>query len=169
MSIIWLSTSFCFYLINILSNTFDDVYQTGVINGSAEMTGYICAALVYEKIGVKASFITAFSISTLGGILILAYGLNHQDGVSFLAFFLFAKFGVTACFTICYAANNFFFPTLFAATAIGFCNFLARIFSSFSFIVEDLDEPTPMIIFTIGCSASAIAAFFLRTQKEQTE
>ena len=75
MSFVWLATSFCFYLIQMLSNTFEDIYVTGIISGVSEFIGYVIAGLVYERIGVKYSFIIAFLISALGGVLILAWGL----------------------------------------------------------------------------------------------
>ena len=167
MSLVWLSTSFCYYLIMMLINTFKDVYVTGMTSCSAEIVATVVSGFLYEKIGVKLSLIISFAISALGGILILAWGLDHQDSTLFFAFFLLAKFGVSACFNINYAANNFFFPTLFAATAMGICNFLARIFSCFSYFVENLDEPTPMIIFTVCCGTTAIAAFFLRIENKE--
>ena len=77
MSFVWLATSFCYYLILMLTNTFDDVYLTGVTNGSAEFIAYFISGLVYEKIGVKPSLIISFLISTVGGILILAFGLQR--------------------------------------------------------------------------------------------
>ena len=169
MSFVWLATSFCYYLILMLTNTFDDVYLTGVTNGLAEFLAYFISGLVYEKIGVKLSLIISFLISTVGGILILIFGLQRQSSALFFAFFLLAKFGVTCCFNINFSANNYFFPTLFAATAIGLCNFLARLFSALSFFVGDLDEPIPMIIFTVLCGSTAVASFFLRTGAAQKQ
>ena len=164
MSFVWLSTSFCYYLILMLTNTFDDVYVTGLTNGSAEVIAYFISGLVYERIGVKLSLFISFLISAIGGVLILAFGLDEQDSAMFFTFFLLAKFGVTCCFNINYSANRYFFPTLFAATALGVCNFLARLFSALSFLIGGLDEPTPMIIFTILCSSTAVASVFLRTE-----
>jgi len=165
MSLVWLSTSFCYYLILMLTNTFDDVYVTGLTNGVSEVVAYFVAGLVYERIGVKLSLVISFLISALGGVLILIWGLQNEDSPMFFAFFLFAKFGVTCTFSINYAAHNYFFPTLFAATAMGVCNFLARLFSAMSFLVGKLEEPYPMIIFTALCGLTAVAAIFLRTEK----
>ena len=75
MSVIWLATSFGYYLILSLINTFDDVYISGLTSSLSEMIAYVISGLLYEKIGVKLSFIIAFAISTLGGVLILAWGL----------------------------------------------------------------------------------------------
>ena len=168
MSLVWLSTSFGYYLILSLVNTFSKVYVSGLTSSFSEMAAYIISGLFYEKIGVKLSLILAFSISTLGGIAILVWGLQHEDSVLFFVFFLMTKFGVTCTFNINYAANSYFFPTLFATTALGICNFLARLASAFSFVVGEMEEPLPMYLFTILCGLSIIAAFFLKTSEEKS-
>lgn len=40
-----------------------------------------------------------------------------------------ARIGISSLFTLIYFANADIFPTLFAATAMGICNFSARIFT----------------------------------------
>lgn len=77
MSLVWLATSFGYYLILTLINTFDDVYITALTSSVSEMVAYVVSGLFYEKIGVKLSLILSFLISTVGGILILSWGLDH--------------------------------------------------------------------------------------------
>ena len=161
MSLVWLAASFGYYLILTLVNTFQKVYISGLTSSFSEAAAYIISGLFYDKIGVKLSLILSFTVSTVGGVLILAWGLQHQSSPMFFFCFLLAKFGITCVFNVCYAANSYFFPTLFAATAMGVCNFLARFFSSFSFVVSQLEEPLPMYLFTFLCGLTAIASFFL--------
>lgn len=78
--------------------------------------------------------------------------------------FLLAKFGVTCTFNINFVANSYFFPTLFAATAIGVCNFGARFITAFSFFISQLEEPIPMGMFTALCGITTVASFFLKTE-----
>ena len=77
MSLVWFSTSFGYYLILSLINTFDNVYVSAVISSLSELAAYILSGLFYLRIGVKQSMIIAFLISTFGGIVILAWGLQH--------------------------------------------------------------------------------------------
>ena len=135
MSLVWLASSFGYYLILTLTNTFSKVYVTGLTSSFSEMLGYIISGLFYEKIGVKLSLILSFLISTVGGMAILLWGLSNDDSPWFFFWFLLAKFGVTCSFNINYVANSYFFPILFASTAMGICNFLARLFSAFSFLI----------------------------------
>ena len=169
MSIIWLATSFGYYLILSLINTFDKVYVSGLTSSASEMIAYVLSGLLYERIGVKLSFIIAFSISAFGGILILSWGLQHESSIWFFVCFLLTKFGVTCTFNINFVANSYFFPTLFAATALGVCNFLARLASAFSYLVSEMDEPAPMYLFTGLCIISAICSFFLKIDEKDVE
>ena len=166
MSIVWLATSFGYYLILSLINTFDKVYISGLTSSFSEMIAYVLSGMLYERIGVKLSFIIAFSISALGGILILSWGLQHESSTWFFVCFLLTKFGVTCTFNINFVANSYFFPTLFAATAMGVCNFLARLFSAFSYPISSLDEPLPMYMFTGFCILACMCSFFLKTQEQ---
>ena len=75
MSLVWLSTAFGYYLILTLVNTFDKVYVTALTSSASEITAYIVSGLFYEKIGVKLSLVLSFAVSTVGGVLILAWGL----------------------------------------------------------------------------------------------
>ena len=143
------------------------MYVTALTSSASEIAAYIISGLFYEKIGVKLSLILAFGISTIGGVFILAWGLQHQQSTWFFVFFLFAKFGVTATFNINFVANSYFFPTLFAATAMGVCNFLARFFTSFSFVISEMSEPTPMYLFTGLCGLTMVSSFFLRTSDDK--
>lgn len=167
MSLVWLATAFGYYLILSLINTFDSVYVTALTSSASEIAAYIIAGLFYEKVGVKLSLILAFAVSTIGGLLILIWGLQNQTSTMFFVFFLLAKFGVTCTFNINFVANSYFFPTLFAATAMGICNFLARFFTSFSFVISSMDQPTPLILFTSICGLTGIASFFLQTAKDK--
>ena len=169
MSLVWLATSFGYYLILSLINTFDKVYMTAIVSSISEMVAYVVAGLFYEKVGVKLSLILSFAISAAGGVLILCWGLNHQDSPIFLVIFLFAKFGIACTFNINFTANQYFFPTLFAATAMGVCNFTARLVSGFSYPISSLEEPWPMLLFTGFCGVTCLASFFLRLDKKDEE
>ena len=169
MSMVWLTSSFTYYLVLTLTNTFEHVYISGLVGSFSEIVAYIVSGMFYDKIGVKLSLVLSFGLSTVGGVLILAWGLQHQSSTLFFIMFLFAKFGITCAINICYAANSFFFPTLFAATAMGICNFLARLVSAGSYIISQLEEPIPMILFTGLCALTFVASFFLATTDESSE
>ena len=72
-----------------------------------------------------------------------------------------AKFGISANYNIIYVAHGDIFPVLFSATAFGFCSFFARLFTSLSPLLAEIEEPAPMIAFTGASFFAAFAAVFL--------
>lgn len=82
-------------------------------------------------------------------------------------FVVITKLGIAGGFNLVYQAALDVFPTLFCGTAIGICNFFARVISIFAPIVAEQPAPLPMIILT-GMSVIGIFAIrFVTTLKEQ--
>ena len=102
------------------------------------MTAYTLSGVMLEMVGPKKGLSLAFGISSIGGLAITVYGLYHQDSWSFLLLILIAKFGISSAFNIIYISHARMFPTLFAATSFGFCNFLARVFTIASPLVSQV-------------------------------
>ena len=136
---VWLIITFNYYLIQFLINTFDEVYKTGLMSSGAEITGMVGGGLFLQILGIKKSLALSFGFSLLGAILVMSYGLTHQESVLFPVFILFMKFGVSAAFNIIYIAHPMIFPVLFAATALGLCNFTSRIFTGISPILAQME------------------------------
>lgn len=149
MALVWLIVSFCYYLINFLTNTFDQVYLTAISSGVSELAGAITGGTLFAKLGLKASLSISFGFALTGSSLLLLYGLEHEDSWLFPVLILLAKYGITSAFTIIYVSHNKVFPVLFAATAFGFCNFTSRVFTSLSPIFAQMEEPVPAIVFFI--------------------
>lgn len=91
----------------------------------------------------------SFTIATVGALAICGYGLHHQESWLFPFFILVAKFGISSAFNIVYVSHSEVFPVLFSATALGICNFITRIFTGISPILAQMEEPFPMVIFTL--------------------
>ena len=72
-----------------------------------------------------------------------------------------AKFGVTIGFCIVYIAHTSLFPVMFAATSMGFCNIFARAVSIASPLVAQMEQPLPMICFSVSNIVCSILATFL--------
>ena len=159
MTIVWLCCSFNFYLIQFLFTSFEQVYTTAIVSCVSDVVAYASGGLFVNCLGIKKTQILGCSIALLGGVTILAFGLKHQDSWSFLVLVMLAKFGVALSFGINYLSNPYLFPTLFAATALGFCNTFARLFSALSPMFAQMDEPIPMILF-VACSTLTLVAVF---------
>ena len=72
------------------------------------------------------------------------------------------EYGLAASFTILFVAHNTIFPVLFAATALGFCNFVSRVASAYVSILVMYKPIVPMLVFLVMCIASGLAVSKLR-------
>ena len=88
MMVVWLSSAFGNYLLLYLVNTFEKVYVTAIASSLASQAGYAVSGAYYMKFGARVTFVSSFGLSLAGGVVILAYGLSHQEDWSFTLLFL---------------------------------------------------------------------------------
>ena len=166
MTFVWLTTSFDSYLLMFLVATFKNEYASGIGLGVADVVAFAIAGYVYQRVGVRISLIGTYILATVSGFILLTYGLKHEESWVFVLLVFAARFGISFAFNIIYVAHAPLFPTLFSATAFGFCNFFSRIFSAFSSLFAALEEPTPMIIYTTLAGITAVLAFGIQPNPE---
>ena len=77
MVLVWLITVFDFYLISFLVNTFDQIFLSCIASGVSEFVAQAAGGVLYEKIGARTSLCISFTISAVGGLMMLFYGLAH--------------------------------------------------------------------------------------------
>lgn len=77
MVTVWLITVFDFYLIGFLVNTFDQIFLSCIASGLSEFVAQAAGGVLYEKIGARPSLSISFTISAVGGLMMLFYGLEH--------------------------------------------------------------------------------------------
>ena len=68
----------------------------------------------------------------------------------FLVLVFIAKSGLSGSQNMLYLSFGELFPTLFATTAYGFCNILARAFTAIAPTLSRMQQPLPMIAFTFS-------------------
>ncbi len=73
-----------------------------------------------------------------------------------------ARVGISAGFNLIYMMNADVFPTLFAATAMGICNLLARIITILSPQVAEWPGNAPMVVYTLFCVGGMVLPLFLK-------
>lgn len=134
---------------NIMTSSISDIVGTGL------------SAIFYEKFGVKIAFLTCLVFSIMGGVAILL--LNNHTGWMPL-FILVSKVGVSSTFNLVFLANADLFPTLFSATAIGICNFFARLSTTAAPLVAESPDPLPMTLYLIINLGAMYCASQLRSR-----
>jgi len=75
-----------------------------------------------------------------------------------------AKFGMTLAFDMIFVSFIYLIPTILSATVFGVSNSAARFLNAFSSLAAELDYVTMTIINLGFCTASIIAACFLKTK-----
>lgn len=53
MCVVWLLTSFNYYLIQFLVNTFEQIYTTAIFSSISEMIGIVAGGALFNAFGVK--------------------------------------------------------------------------------------------------------------------
>ena len=114
-------------------------------------------------VGLKASLFLSFGIAFSGGCSLLSFGLAHPESLMFPIQVLVAKFGIACSFNILYVSHSTIFPVAFAASALGFCNFFARVFSATSPVLAQIEEPLPVIAFIFTSLIACILALGIQT------
>ena len=90
--------------------------------------------------------------------------------IPILAFF--TRIGLNVSFQNCYQAgysNATVFPLAKRATAIGICNFIARLITACAPLVAEFKEPEPAGYLCAVTFTSFLVAFFLPSKGEEEE
>lgn len=132
MAVVWLTAVFNYFMLKFLINTFEQVYVTGLLSSLTGLFAYWHGGHLLHQFGLQASLTICFAISFLASMLMIFYGLSHQTSWLFPLQVVLSEYGVAASFTVIYAAHSSIFPVLFAATALGYVNFVSRFMAAFA-------------------------------------
>lgn len=77
MIFIQIAIYFNYQLLLYLIIRFEQVYETGIVAAVSEILAYVFSGCIFERLGIHRSYLLSLGISTLGGILIIVYGLDH--------------------------------------------------------------------------------------------
>ena len=125
----------------------------------ADNIGTVLSAVLYEKFGVRIAFLTCLVLTLVGGATILLF----HSVTSLMPFFIMiGKMGTSSTFNLVFLSNSDLFPTLFSATAMGICNFFARLSTIASPQVAERPEPLPMTLYLIINVGAIVCASQLR-------
>ena len=142
-------------------NTFKEVYLTGIGSGIADIFANTIAAVLFAKFGIKPTIFGLMVSSTIGGIVVLTFALDHQNSWTFPVLVMLTKFGVSGVFAVLYVSHAELWPVLFSATALGLCNTIAKVFAATSPLLAEMREPYPMIIFTTFTALTCLVSLFI--------
>lgn len=161
---LWCATVFDYYLINFqLKYIEGDIYTNTIVSSVSEVCAYLLSGVLYERIGTKVSFISAYILAIIGSIFYVTLGDYHKALIPVMV--LGSKFGISAAFNDVYLANSLF-PPLYSSTTFGICNFVARLTSMLAPQFAEVQKPVPMILFCIMAALACGVSFLLRIPEE---
>jgi hypothetical protein len=153
MGAIWCMTWFNFYIFK-----FQLKYLPGIIfhnfmaDAVAQIIAIILAGILYTKLSLKMTFTILYSVSIVGGFLVLFLGHDYPGWMP--VFVGVSKFGVAGGFLLLLTSTLDMFPIAFAVQALSFMNFFGRLFTGIGPQVSERPEPLPMIVFlTLGITS----------------
>ena len=167
MAYMWSACSFAYYMINFYMKYLPgNIFTNTFASGFSEMTADALSGLIYRRLGAKTTYSGLLALSLLGGVCILFMG-ESTSTVLMPIFVMLAKFGISGAFNVNYVCTVDVFPTLFMATALGFCNFFSRALTILAPEVAERPPPLPMAVFTALCAGGIVLIQFVRTLKDQ--
>ncbi|TNV80535.1 hypothetical protein FGO68_gene17354 [Halteria grandinella] len=143
-SLQWITGVFAYYSIYFQLKYFKgDIYTNVIIAGGSEM----CSNVITGIFGISCSTLYIF--------------LDQEQGYLVPFILLGAFYGYSSISLINWISTPSLFPVSFSSSAIGICNFLARLATIVAPQVSEMEQPLPMVIISIMASVSALGSFFL--------
>ena len=131
--------------------------------------GFLCMA--YQQSWLSPEFVDSLGVPPCGEACAGDPEAEREHRLGTLIPFLvfFTKIGVNFTFQTTYLASfgeNIIFPFFKRATAIGYCNFVARGVTILSPMAAELDRPIPAILLLATQTIGLITTFFLPGSEE---
>ena len=115
-----------------MQHGFEDIFTTVIVTSITHIIAQFSGAALYEKYGLKTAMSISLGLAGSGGILMYLYGLRNQEKWIFTVLIFMMKFGVSSATNLCYIGHKGCFPTLFATSSFGYCNFFGRLVAMWS-------------------------------------
>uniref|UniRef100_A0A7S3MR55 Uncharacterized protein n=1 Tax=Favella ehrenbergii TaxID=182087 RepID=A0A7S3MR55_9SPIT len=165
MSTIWTITSFSFYLGKFqLKQLAGNIYVNSLASSIADTLSRPMAYVIYRKLGVRMTFLTTFTVATIGSFAVFGAEATSEAAQKYLlpTSLFIMNTGLTSGSTILYVGHMDLFPIVFSTTSMGIVNIFSRAITTLAPLVAEVPEPTPEIIFSTLCVISVIVAYFVR-------
>lgn len=104
MNIQWITVSFCFYLIGLqVKYICGQIYINDMSQAASEVVSYAVSSVLFNRIGMKPTFVLGYLISITGMVCLLFYTGANQMALS--SFIMSAKFGIACNFNNVYVST----------------------------------------------------------------
>lgn len=108
MCLVWLSSSFCYYMISYqLKYLEGSIWVNSMVSSSSEIVAYATSGFLFNYIGFQNTLFISYVISIAGMACLTAYPDANQGLLSL--FILGSKYGVSQIFNLAYVGNQYLF------------------------------------------------------------
>ncbi len=122
----WIVASFSYYLAYFFLKYLEgEVFINSIVAALSEMTSYMLTGVLFDKLGIKRSYLTYFLLSAFGATLYYSFAHLHRSLVPILL--LLTMYGVSASCMTNWLTNARLFPVIYASSTFGIASFFARL------------------------------------------
>ena len=163
LALMWTTSDINFYTITFfMPYVPGDVFLNTTYSISSEIISNVASGVIFNRLGVKYSFIVGYALASIGSLLIATTtSEGHQMGF----FVLFAKLGIGYTFNVAYISTPRFFPANITATVWGLLNVVARFIAVVAPMIAVTPAPIPMVVFFTLSVISAVTVNLMNTDK----
>ena len=127
-----------------------------MVSAASDMIGYMVSGMFINRLGIKKSYITYFSLAALGGVLYISLAHTNENLVPILL--LFTVFGISSACMTNWLTNARLFPVIYASSTHGIASFFARLSNTLAPQVAEMGYPTPLFFIVGLCVTGAIVS-----------
>ena len=136
MASVWLFSQFNFHLLNRLQLGFESISTTVILTSITHIVAQFASVALYEKYGLKIALYYSFGLAGVGGLIMHLLSIGNEWPWMFTALIIMMNFGVSSATNLCYIGHKECFPTLFATSSFGYCNFFGGLVAMWSFVAK---------------------------------
>ena len=162
--VVWSTYSFSYFLLLIKTKYLPgDVYATGIARSFSEILGCLLAGLLQKSLGHQKTMTFLFLCGFIGSLLILNF---EGERFSHLmpAFMFLTNMGIAGIVPLAYSTTTLAFPVEISATAVGVCNFMARLVTIYAFVLGEKESPVPERCLCLIVLAGLVVSTFIQVQ-----
>ena len=172
MVTIWSFCAFAFFLVPFYMSVLEtsNMFLMSLALALAEIiSSVICISFIHGR-DLRRQLSLYFFLTCLGAIFIMTFKMiykgsnEYPEAIGFLVLYV----GVMTSFDLVYLIVNELFPTIYLATAYGFCNTVGRGITILSPLVANEPDPVPMMVLAVFSSICILLPFGLIKYNKQS-
>ena len=154
MVMVWVSSSFCYYMISFqLKYLQGSIWINGTMSSISEVIAYGTSGMIFNYLGLKLTIYISYTLSIIGMICLIIFPNSSQ--LLLALYILGSKYGVAQTFNAAYVGNQYLFTLHQVSSTFAIGNFFARFTTIFAPYIAELKPETISQWVFVGVTAAA--------------